>query len=37
MSEVPILTVSVPEFRFVQQLVLVQIVKFGDFNTPISL
>ena len=26
-----------PEFRFVKQLVLVQIVKLGDFKTPISL
>ena len=25
-----------PEFRFVKQLVLVQIVKLGDFKTPIS-
>ena len=31
------LIVSVPEFRFVKQLVLVQIVKLGDFKTPISL
>ena len=31
------LIVSVPEFRFVKQLVLVQTVKLGDFKTPISL
>jgi hypothetical protein len=26
-----------PEFRFVKQLVLVRIVKLGEFKTPISL
>ena len=31
------LIVSVPKFRFVKQLVLVETVKLGGFKTPISL